>query len=123
MEDTKILQEKHGDTWSMPHYRLWASSLDTPPTIPMFSGATSKAPKRDSLSDALTSAATAVVGLLKGSDSTGAALSPGKRARVSGQYLEHLEKLRHLHDLGVLSDSEFEEQKSFALKNLRQLNK
>lgn len=133
-ELTKTLQEKHGEKWSMPQYRLWArmkhngqhSSLESPPSIPIFSGASSKPPKRDSLSDALTSAATAVVGMLKGSDSTtgtGTALSPGKRARVSGQYLEHLEKVRHLHDLGVLSTAEFEEQKSFALNNIRQLNK
>ena len=130
-EITKILQEKHGETWSIPQYRLWArmkhndqhSSLDTPPSIPIFSGTMSKPPKQDSLSDALTSAATAVVGLLKGSDSTGAALSPGKRARVSGQYLEHLEKLRHLHDLGALSTAEFEKQKSFALNNIQELNK
>ena len=100
------------------------SSLDIPPSIPLFSGTICKPPKRDPLSDALTSA-TAVVGYIKGSDSssTGAALSPGKRAQVSGQYLEHLEKLRHLHDLGVLSADEFEEQKTFALNNIRQLNK
>ena len=131
-EITKTLQEKHGDTWSMPHYRLWArmkhnnphSSLDIPPSMPLFSGTTSKPPKRDSLSDALTSAATAVVGLLKGDDSTsGTALSPGKRARLSGQYLEHLEKLRNLHDTGVPSTDEFKEQKSFTLNNLCQLNK
>ena len=130
-EITKTLQEKHGETWSTPQYRLWArmkhngqhSCLDTPPSIPMFSGTTSKPPRRESLSDAITSAATAVVGLIKGNDSTSAALSPGKRARVSGQYLEHLEKLRHLHELGVMSSDEFEEQKSFALNNIRELNK
>ena len=93
------------------------------PSIPMFSGTTSKPPRRESLSDAITSAATAVVGLIKGNDSTSAALSPGKRARVSGQYLEHLEKLSHLYELGVLSSDEFEEQKSFALNNIRELNK
>ena len=101
------------------------SSLDTPPSIPLFSGTTLKPPKRDSLTDALTSTATAVVGLLKGSNSTDSTstLSPGKRARVSGQYLEHLEKLRNLHDLGVLSAAEFEKQKTYALNNIRQLNK
>ena len=84
-EITKTLQEKHGETWSTPQYRLWAqikhngqhSCLDTPPSIPMFSGTTSKPPRRESLSDAITSAATAVVGLIKGNDSTSAALSPG----------------------------------------------
>ena len=101
------------------------SSLDTPLLYPYVFWYYLQATqcRRESLSDAITSAATAVVGLIKGSDSTGAALSPGKRARVSGQYLEHLEKLRHLHELGVLSSDEFEEQKSFALKNIRELNK
>ena len=95
--------------WAGMKHNDQHSSLDTPPLIPLFSGTTSKPPKQDSLSDALTSA-TAVVGLIKGSFSAGVALSSGKCARVSGQYLKHLEKLRHLHDLGVLST---EEQKSF----------
>ena len=56
------------------------SSLDLPPNNPLFS----KAPKKESLADALTSAATAVVGLIRGDTPTGAvAMSPGKRARVS----------------------------------------
>ena len=134
-EITKELQEKHGETWSNPQYRLWARmvhndqhrSLDVPPSIPMFSGTryTSKPHQRESLTDAITSAATAVAGILKGNAPVEAtpqppgALSPGKRSRVSGQYLEHLEKLSHLHTSGVLSDIE---QKKFALKNIRQLN-
>lgn len=57
--------------------------------------------QENSLSDALTSAATAVVGLLHGDSGTAsAAMSLGKRARVSSQYLEHLEKL---HESGILS--------------------
>jgi hypothetical protein len=59
----------------------------------------------------LTSVATAVVGLLHGdSGATSTAMSPGKRARVSG-YLEHLEKLKNLHESGVLCADEFDEQK------------
>ena len=60
----------------------------------------------DSLKDALTSAATAVVGMIRGIQATPApgatTLSPSKRAQVSGQYLEHLEKLKKLHESGVL---------------------
>ena len=44
-------------------------------------------------------------------------MSPGKRARVSGQYLEQLERLKDLHQSGVLSLDEFEEQKKFALES------
>lgn len=47
----------------------------------------------------ITSAATAIVGLIKGDTQSSAmepaaTLSPDKRARVSGQYLEHLERLQ-----------------------------
>jgi hypothetical protein len=82
---------------------------------------------RDSLKDALTSAATAVVGMIQGTQATPTpststtTLSPSKRAQVSGQYLEHLEKLKKLHESGVLSLEEFNEQKGFAFNNIRQL--
>jgi hypothetical protein len=84
-------------------------------------------PKKESLSDALTTAATAVVGVLTGKPAetikeSGNAMSPGKRAQVSGQYLEHLEKLKKLQDSGVLSTFEFEEQKKFMLTNIKKLN-
>ncbi len=96
------LQEKHGEAWSIPQYRLWArmehndqhNSLDVPPSIPMFNNTPSKPHRRDSLTNALTSAATAEI--FKGSTATATA-SPGKRARVSGQYFEHLDKLSRLH--------------------------
>ena len=128
------LYEKHGERFAMPQLRLWArmvvnkqyTSLDVPPPYPPFKDQTTKTPgKRDSLSDALTSAAIAVVGLLKGnsaSDSpSSSTLSPGKRARVYGQYLEQLERIKGLHESGVLSSLEFEEQKKFALDNIRKL--
>jgi len=53
------------------------------------------------LKDALTSAATAVVRMIRGNQATpisgATTLSPSKRAQVSGQYLEHLEKLKKLY--------------------------
>ena len=125
------LYEKYGETYSMPQLCLWArmllnkqyKSMDKAPPYPPFQERVPKARKHENnLSDALTSAATAVVGLLNGGDSTGSCMSPGKRARVSGQYLEHLEKLKNLHQSGVLSVEEFEEQKKFALDNIRKLN-
>ena len=71
------LYEKHGERFAMRQLRLWAkmvvnkqyTSLDIPPPppYPPFKELTTKTPgKRNSLSDALASAATAVVGLLKG---------------------------------------------------------
>lgn len=132
------LREKHGDeVYSGPQLRIWAQmhlnaqhpSLDIPPNIPLFgSKPSSIRPKKDSLSDALTFAATAVVGLLKGGSPSSTkpssdTMSPGKRAQISGQYLEHLEKLQALKASGVLNDKEFEEQKTYALNNIRHLNK
>ena len=130
------LHEKHGEIYTMPHLRIWArmilnkqhKSLDVAPPFPLFKDHAPKhAPKRDNLTDALTSAVTAVVGMLKGpnesSDSTTTlTLSPGKRARVSGQYLEHLERLKSLYESEVLTTEEFSEQKKFALNNIRKLN-
>ena len=82
-------------------------SLDTPPNIPIFTGSTPnpKSTRGESLSHALTSAATAVVSLVtdrpvKGSNST---LSPAKRAHVSGQYLNHFEKLKKLYETDILT--------------------
>ena len=76
------------------------------------------------LSEALTSAATAVVGVLKGqpSDNDLPTIDVISCAKVSGQYLEHLEKLKKLLECGVLSTAEFEEQKEIALTNIKQLN-
>ena len=61
--------------------------------------------------------------MIKGpvNDSSGT-LSPGKRAQVSGQYLEHLERLKSLHESGALTAEEFGEQKTFALNNIRKLS-
>ena len=66
---TQELCEIYGlDKWILPQYRLWAcmnvkgqhNDLDTPPQIPLFTDVIKKTSKqRDSLKDALTSAATA----------------------------------------------------------------
>ena len=127
------LREKHADQFSGPQLRLWArmklngqhNSMDHPPQIPLFTGTINK-PKRDSLTEALTSAATAVVGILKGTPQSSPApvgMSPGKRARILGQHLDHLEKIKSLYESGVLSKSEFQEQKEYALSNIKEINK
>ena len=50
-------------------------------------------------------------------------VSPCSKARLSGQYIEQLKSLQELKESGVLSEEEFEEQKTFALQNIRCLNK
>ncbi len=130
---TSELQQKHGEKFGMPQLRIWArmilnnqhNSTDTPPSFPLFNDNVKRANKRDGLTEALTAAATAVVGMLKGNDpnpNTQSVVSPGKKARISGQYLEHLERLKSLQESGVLTSAEFSEQKEYALKNIRKLN-
>jgi len=66
-----------------------------------------------------------VAGILTHKDcaeSTTGKMSPAKRAQVSGQYLDHLEKLKQLQESGVLTVEEFEEQKTITLRNILQLN-
>lgn len=133
------LQELHHDQYSGPQLRLWArmkvngqhDSIDSPPRIPLFSGLTPNRPaKSNSLNEALTSAATAVVSMLKGTSdpspqksiTTSESMSPAKRAHISGTYLDHLDKLKKLLESGVLSQEEFEEQKRYVLANLRSLH-
>ena len=119
------LREIHGEDYSGPQYQMWArmkltgqhTSLEQPPPYPLFTGGTKKVSKHgDSLNEALTSAATAMAGILKGNESSSdsGSMSPGKRARVSGQYLEQLERLKILEQSGVLTPDEYEEQKSYA---------
>ena len=81
-----------------------------------------KTVKSNSLNEALTSAATAVVSMLKTTpespQQSSSPMSPAKRAHVSGAYLEHLDKLKKLLESGVLSQEEFAEQKKYILGNL-----
>ena len=85
--------------------------METAPPYQPFQEKIHKTRKQENfLSDALTSGATAVVGLLQGESATQSpAISPEKRAHVSGQYLEQLQKLKKLHESEVLSAEEFEE--------------
>ena len=131
----QTLRKKHGEDYNAPQYRMWArmkhngqhSSLDEAPPYPLFNGGTKKPPaKRESaLNEALTNCANVVVSAITGNNpvSVPGPVSPGKRARVSGLYLEQLERLRALQQSGVLTPEEFEEQKAYALKNIRELNK
>jgi len=89
---TQELREIHGlEKWTLPQYRLWArmkvngqhDDLDAPPQIPSFTNVVKTSSRcGDSLKDALTSAATAVVGMIRGTQATpisgATTLSPSK---------------------------------------------
>ena len=94
--------------------------------------------RKKSLTDALSGAATAFVKALASHRTSpqkpllpcaaatnviNTDVSPCSKARLSGQYIEQLKSLQELRESGVLSEEEFEEQKTFALQNIRCLNK
>ena len=123
------------EDYSAPQYRTWArmkqngkqSSLDEAPPYPIFNGGPKKPPaKRESaFTETLTNCANIVISAITGNNpvSTPGSVSPGKHALVSGLYLEQLERLRVLQQSVVLTPEEFEEQKAYVLKNIRELNK
>jgi len=89
---TRELREIHGlEKWTLPQYRLWAhmkvngqhDDLDAPPLIPLFTNVVKTSSRHgDSLKDTLTSAATVVVGMIRGTQATpisgATTLSPSK---------------------------------------------
>ncbi len=51
-----------------------------------------------------------------------AGISPLSKAKLSTQYISQLKSLQDLRECGVLSETEFEEQRRFALNYIRSLN-
>lgn len=137
------LEEKHSSDYSAPQYTLWAKliragrhdSYDEPPPIPLITGK-EKAHKKDNVSDIIVGAATAFAQALKTPSpsiastpvtptSTAASiqmgLSPNNQASVRRKCLEDLRMLSQLFNDGVLSESEYLEQKQAILTCLRGL--
>lgn len=138
------LKERHGEQWNKREYQIWArmhvnnqwDSLDEPPDIPIITGGTGRrTPKKESFADAISGAAVAFANILTKQNSSAtqpttstaaktlAILSPNSKARLSSQYITQLKELQLLRESGVLCEEEFQEQKRFALENLRFMNK
>ena len=126
------LESKHADKYSIPQLRLWAKylqskrhdSYDEPPNIPLITGNpdSRKNTKRESVSDVLAGAATAIVKALRvpkkespkrSSTQNGIAqsFSPNSHANLRRKHLEDLRTLHGLYEDGVLTDAEYKEQK------------
>ena len=116
-----------------PKLRLWARLIqsghhddyDTPPNIPLITGSSSK-PKKESVADALTGAATAVVKMIQSTGSSSCAsipaqMSPLKAAQLRRGCLEDLKKVKELLEDGVLTQQEFDEEKRRILETLKSL--
>lgn len=133
------LEGKHGDKYSYPQYKLWARLItcgqhgdkENAPNVPMITGSYSKERKlkESNFNEAIAGAAVAIVKALKQSPekneitpTTVAAVSPGKKVMLSGQYLKQLETIQRLKDEGVLTIAEFQAQKERIMDNLHSLN-
>lgn len=138
------LQEIHEDgQYDMPRLRLWSRMIATgihndyhnPPNIPALTGNSSKRArqaKSDNLSEALSSAAVAVVDAIKGkepkdnvygttSSVSTKPLSPDMAVDIRMKNYEQLRYLQSLLHDGILSDCEYTEQKESILTSLRKL--
>jgi len=131
-ETFKGLKQKHGEKYSGPQLRLWArmianglhESINDPPQVPMITGHVKKK-GQESLSEALAGAAVAFAKAfssspVRSSQST-STLSPCKAAELRMKHLEQLKYLQQLMEDGVLSESEFIEQKQAILDALRNI--
>jgi hypothetical protein len=137
------LREKH-PKMEGPKLRLWAKliqshhheSYDDPPQIPLITGsATASKPKRESIGEALTGAAVALANALQPSKAVNSPvattqacdditkISPLKVTVIRRSCLEYLKKLKELFEDGVLTETEFVEEKQHILATLKGLKK
>ena len=134
------LREKHGTTYDIPRLRLWArmvtmnlhDDLDNPPAIPAFTSTPRKS-RSPLLSTVISGAATAVAKALgegseqkKDGDSCTSAgssvgVSPGKAVDLRMKNYQQLRYIQQLFDDGILTKSEYLEQKKDILSSLKRL--
>ena len=129
------LEAKHGAKFTGPVYTLWAKGMAAmramipPSNIPLITGEQRGRKKRESLSEAITDAATASTQAVKPAVASPkhtptvtptTSLSPNNQETLRRRYLEDLRTLSQLLN-GVLTDSEFQQQKETLLNGLRKL--
>ena len=131
------LKKTHKDNFSGPQLRLWArmiatgthDDMDTPPNVPMIVGGIQRQPQRESLTDVISSAATAFAKALSPPPSQSSASSlpqsttqsPSKTVDVRMKNLEQLRYLQQLKEEGILTEDEYLSQKQIVLKSLNRL--
>ena len=112
------LEEKHGEKYNEPQLRLWArmilnkqhDDMEQPPNVPIITGGIKRPAKKETLSDALSSVATALTKTMSPQQvsntsqpttpksqlkacSTG--VSPASKASISAQYISQLKSLQN----------------------------
>ena len=135
----KQLKEKHGDKYDTPRLRLWSRSvcskihddLEKPPDLPAFREEFGhKKARKESLTDALTGAAVAITNAFSSSHARSpprtqgqpVGVSPGRSVELRMKNFEQLRFLQQLYDDGILTTTEFGEQKEKILCSLKKLN-
>ncbi len=137
----KKLKDKHPQI-AAPKIRLWARLIHSgrcddynmPPNIPLITGAPVGAKPKESMTDVITGAATAVVKMLQSNGSsdpstpssaasgpTSTYISPLKTAQLRRSCLDDLKKIKELHEDGVLTEVEYLEEKKSILNSLKTL--
>ena len=113
--------------------RLWArmivanthDDLDHPPKVPMITGCVQRHPHKESLSDAFTSAASAIAKAFSPMQntplSTQVKCSPSKTVDIRMNNLEQLRCLQRVREDGILTEEEFLLQKNIVLQSLSKL--
>ena len=129
------LDAKHSGKYEVPKLRLWArmissnlhDSMDYPPKIPVFGGGLQPKRPRQDLSSALNGAAVAFTQALNHGQGTGSEEQPTSITTTQMQVdlrmknLEQLKFIKQLYDNGVLTETEFTEQKENILSAIRNL--
>ena len=123
MEDIfQKLKTTHRSAYSGSQLRLWAwmvasniHDMEQPPKVPMITGGIQRQTRRDTLTEAVTSAATAIAKVFsttpESNCSSSTVSSPRKTADVRMKNLEQLRCLQQLRDDGIPTTNEFITQK------------
>ena len=134
------LQDKHGNQFSGPQYKLWArliengqwDNVERPPNIPIFGTTQPKKLQKESTSEVITNAAVAIIEHLRSPpqpntssagvhSSSNLGISPGKKAKLRKEYLDQLKDIQKLRDDATLTQEEFEQEKQLILQTLKSM--
>ena len=130
------LEQRHGTKFNSCQYRLWAEmvfsgiheSMEEPPQVPMFGAQRKRASPRGgspdgNLSNALTGVAAAIRDVLSPQPNRISLSSPSKAVDLRSKYLQQLKDVLSLHDMGGLTDEEYEEERSTIVRQMRKLQR
>ena len=132
------LEKTHGSKYNTCQYRLWAEMIfagvhkdeEEPPQVPMFGTQRKHArasvrgsPDSSVLSDALTGVAVAIRDVLSPQPTKVSTSSPSKAVDLRSKYLQQLKELMSLYEMGALTNTEFQEERSTVVRQMRKLQR